>query len=101
MAQQKKMRSCQRTNRLPISVQAAQHSFTWAGVMSNGIALHKMESIITIDTRKDGIAEHEMAQGRVKQFSVGSNESAPDEMARFLIKLYSTTSNGTAFREIA
>ena len=42
-----------------------------------------------------------MAQSRVKQFSVGSNESAPDEMARFLIKLYSTTSNGTAFREIA
>ena len=47
------------------------------------------------------IAEHEMAQCRVKQFSVGSNESAPDEMARYLIKLYSTTSIGTAFREIA
>ena len=42
-----------------------------------------------------------MAQSRVKQFNVESNESAPDEMARYLIKLYSTTSNGTAFREIA
>ena len=42
MVQQKKMRSCQRTNRLPISVQAVQHSFTWARVMSNRIALHKM-----------------------------------------------------------
>ena len=37
---------------------------------------------MTIDTGKDGIAEHEMAQGRVKQFSVGSIESAPDEMAQ-------------------
>ena len=35
MVQQKKKRSCQRTNRLPTSVQAAQHSFTWARVMSN------------------------------------------------------------------
>ena len=42
-----------------------------------------------------------MAQGRVKQFSVRSNESAPDEMAQYSVKLYSTTSNGTAFREIA
>ena len=42
-----------------------------------------------------------MAQSQVKQFNVESNESAPDEMARYLIKLYSTTSNGTAFREIA
>ena len=42
-----------------------------------------------------------MAQSRVKQFNVESNESAPDEMARYLIKLYSTTSNGTAFLEIA
>ena len=42
-----------------------------------------------------------MAQGRVKQFSVRSNESAPDEMAQYSVKLYSTTSNGRAFREIA
>ena len=42
-----------------------------------------------------------MAQSRVKQFNVEWNESAPDEMARYLIKLYSTTSNGTAFLEIA
>ena len=88
MVQQKKMRSCQRTNRLPISVQAAQHSLSWASVMSNGIALHKMtEHNNMIDTGKDGMAEHEMAQGRVKQFSVGSNESAPDEMAQYSVKL--------------
>ena len=41
-----------------------------------------------------------MAQSRAKQFSVGSNESAPDEMVQHSVKLYSTTSNGTAFREI-
>ena len=43
----------------------------------------------------DIIAEHEMAQSQVKQFNVESNESAPDEMARYLIKLYSTTSDVT------
>ena len=37
----------------------------------------------------------------MKQFSVGSNESAPDEMAQYSVMLYSTTSNRTAFREIA
>ena len=47
------------------------------------------------------IAEHEMTQGRVKQFSVGSNESAPDEAAQYSVKLFSTTSNGIAIREIA
>ena len=56
---------------------------------------------MTIDTRKDGIAEHEMAQSRAKQISVGSNEAAPDEMAQYSVNLYSTTSNGTAFHEIA
>ena len=76
MVQHKMIWSCQRTNRLAISVQAAQHSFNWARVMSNGIALHE-------------IAEHEMAQSRAKQFSVRSNESAPDEMAQYLVKLYS------------
>ena len=43
----------------------------------------KWQSIITIDTGKDGIAEHEMAKSRAKQFSVGSNESSPDEMAQY------------------
>ena len=44
-----------------------------------------------------------MAQSRAKQFSVGSNESAPDEMAQYSVKLYSASSNGTAlaFHEIA
>ena len=30
-----------------------------------------------------------MAQSRAKQFSLMSNESAPDEMAQYLVKLYS------------
>ena len=42
-----------------------------------------------------------MAQSRAKQFSVMSNESAPDEMAQYLVKLYSVISNSTALREIA
>ena len=42
-----------------------------------------------------------MAQSRVKQFSVGSNEAAPDKITQYSVNLYSTTSNGTAFREIA
>ena len=41
-----------------------------------------------------------MAQSRAKQFSVMSNESAPDEMAQYLVKLYSVISNSTALREI-
>ena len=42
-----------------------------------------------------------MAQSRAKQFSMMSNESAPDEMAQYLVKLYSVISNSTALREIA
>ena len=42
-----------------------------------------------------------MTQSRAKQFSVGSNEVVPDEIAQYSVNLYSTTSNGTAFREIA
>ena len=42
-----------------------------------------------------------MAQSRAKQFSVMSNESAPDEMAQYLVKLYSVISNSTALHEIA
>ena len=42
-----------------------------------------------------------MTQNRAKQFSVGSNEVVPDEIAQYSVNLYSTTSNGTAFREIA
>ena len=42
-----------------------------------------------------------MAQSRAKQFSVRSNESAPDEMAQYLVKLYSVISNSTALRETA
>ena len=32
-----------------------------------------------------------MAQSRVKQFSMGSNEAAPDEIAQYSVNLYSTT----------
>ena len=42
-----------------------------------------------------------MAQSRAKQFSVRSNESAPDEMAQYLVTLYSVISNSTALRETA
>ena len=50
--------SCQRKNRLPITVQVAQRVYNWARVMSSGIAIHEMatESIITIDTGQDGIS---------------------------------------------
>ena len=42
-----------------------------------------------------------MAQSQAKQFSMMSNESAPDVMAQYLVKLYSVISNSTALREIA
>ena len=42
-----------------------------------------------------------MAQSRAKQCSVRSNESAPDGMAQYLVKLYSVISNSTALRETA
>ena len=102
MVQQKKIRSCQRTNRLPISVQATQHSFTWARVMSKGITLHKM-------------AEHNNNWYRERWNSWVWNDTGSSETVQRGVKwvsprwngtvfsqvTYSTTSNGTAFREIA
>ena len=87
MVQQKKMRSCQRTNRLPISVQAAQHSFTWARVMSNGIALHKMAE-----------RNNNWCRERLNSWAWNGTESS--ETVQRGVKWVSPWWNGTVFSQV-
>ena len=87
MVQQKKKRSCQRTNRLPISVQATQHSSTWARVMSNGIALHKM-------------AEHNNNWYRERWNSWAWNGTESSETVQRGVKWISPRWNGTVFDQV-
>lgn len=56
----------------------------------------KWQSIMTIQGKMEEPSMlHEMAQSRGNYVSVRSNESASDEMAQYLGKLYRVSSNGT------